>query len=487
MCSKRHFVINIYTFLMIAVFSIFYSLYSYAADNNVRISTVRITVSDYLKNLELDGSNQIPSISESDFTIPDNNQYEITSVTWLGNDVLNIGGTPNVEVYLTALEKEKSNDYYTYYYFNGNYDSNNVHVNGGKFVSARTEGNYALRVVISLNGLKGIYEAPISPEWKAAALGLASWTVPANTSGYYKVSLFRDGVKTANIITDQSSINLYPYMTKPGSYYFEVSTVPYTAMQKNGKESGTVSSGNIDINRESVSDGTGQYQDSKYLLYSNTVLDGSELNGGTAGNSGYYSNGNAYTVYNSSTGQTTTLPVNDTGSTGGTNSGNGSGLTGNWYKEGNYWYFKTSNGAIVCDNWLMWKNAYYRFDSEGRMLTGFYDKDNYCTYFLSKSGALKTGWVLYNNAWYYMNPQVGEYYGLMYKNAVVNIGDKSYYFDPEGKMRTGWVIIKDDSGTEQYYYFYPETAETGSNYGHMAKGTTILDGFTLAADGHWIR
>ena len=53
-------------------------------------------------------------------------------------------------------------------------------------------------------------------------------------------------------------------------------------------------------------------------------------------------------------------------------------------------------------------------------------------------------------------------------------------------MRTGWVIMKDSSGQDQYYYFYPKTSENDSNYGHMAKSTTVLGGYTIAADGHWV-
>ncbi|ETP71301.1 putative cell wall binding protein [Lachnospiraceae bacterium JC7] len=491
MCYRRSINSGIYLILMTMLFVMGISITGLAGDTSVRISSVRITVSDYLKNIELDGNEQIPSLSESDFTVPDNNQYEISNVTWLGGDSVNIGATPNVEIYLTSMEKERSNDYYTYYYFSGTYDRTNVHVSGGDFVSARIEGNYALRVVIALKGIKGTYQSPVSPAWSNSTLGLALWSAPASTSGYYKVSLFKDGIKTANLISDQTSLNLYPYMTRTGSYHFEVSTIPYTTAQKNGKESTAVTSSDINISEGETSDGNGQYTDSKYLLNSNNVLNGAQLTGDTTGNIASvndYTLAANYTVYNSNNGQTTTLPgYEHRSSANGTATANSTSYTtGSWYKEGNYWYFRTSDGSKVCSDWLMWKNAYYRFDADGKMLTGFYHKDDYSTYYLANSGALKTGWVLINNAWYYMNPQVGEYYGLMYKNAVVNIGDKSYYFDADGKMRTGWVIIKDADGIDQYYYFYPKTAENGNNYGHMAKGTTILDGLTIAQDGHWV-
>lgn len=491
MSNKKSYNYPLYLLFFTLSLTIYFSVSCFAGDTSVRINSVRITVSDYLKNIELDGNEQIPSLSESDFSVPENNQYEISNVTWLGGDSVTIGGTPNVEIYLTSMEKERSNDYYTYYYFSGTYDNTNVHVSGGDFVSARPEGNYALRVVIALKGIRGTYQAPASPAWSASTLGLAVWSAPSSTSGYYKVSLFKDGVKTANLITDQTSLNLYPYMTRTGSYHFEVSTIPYTTNQKNGKESSAVTSSSLNINEGETSDGTGQYTDSKYLINNNNVLNGSQLTGNTGGTAdagNAYNQGTVYTVYNSNNGQTTVLPgyENISSANGASSSNTGSYTTGNWYKEGNYWYFRTSNGSKVCSDWLIWKNAYYRFDADGKMLTGFYNKDDYATYYLANSGALKTGWVLINNSWYFMNPQVGEYYGLMYKNAVVNIGDKSYYFDAEGKMRTGWVIIKDANGIDQYYYFYPKTAENGNNYGHMAKGTTILDGLTIAADGHWV-
>lgn len=484
---------NINGFLLLTVFfTLYFSAITFAGDRNVRISSVRITVSDYVKNIELDGSGEMPSISESDFTVPDSNQYEISNITWLGSDNFTIGTVPNVEVYLTATEKERTNDNYTYYYFSGTYNSSNVHVNGGDFISARVEGNYALRVVISLKGIKGTFETPTSPCWSDSTLGLAKWTAPSNTSGFYKVGLYRDSVKVANLITDQTSINLYPYMTKAGAYHFEVSTVPYTEAQKKGKESEVIESSVINIYEGETSDGTGQYTESKYLLYSSNGLEGSQPTGYTSGSgstSTDYNTGTTYTVYNSNNGQMTVLPGYENtanSSTENSNYANTSYTTGNWYKEGNFWYFKTSNGVKICDDWLMWKNAYYRFDSDGKMLTGFYRKDDYATYYLANSGAMKTGWVLINNAWYYMNPQPGEYYGLMYKKALVNIGDKTYFFDADGKMRTGWVIIKDDNGVDQYYYFYPKTAENGNDYGYMAKSATILDGLTIAADGHWI-
>ncbi|MCR5009209.1 MAG: hypothetical protein K6A76_11630, partial [Oribacterium sp.] len=75
---------------------------------------------------------------------------------------------------------------------------------------------------------------------------------------------------------------------------------------------------------------------------------------------------------------------------------------------------------------------------------------------------------------------------LMYRNNLVTIGEKSYFFDAEGRMVTGWVMIKDGYENEQYYYFYPQKSASDNNYGQMARGTTVLGSYQLADDGHWI-
>jgi len=506
MLYNRLFKRSIVVFVLMAFITLNTVSLTFAGDTYRQISSIRITVSEYLRHYDYDTNNSLPSVSESDFSVPDNNQYEIDNVNWYGTSSYSIGSTPYVEISLVANEKERNNDYYTYYYFGGYYNSSNVHVTGGTFVSATLVGNYNLKIVIALNGFKGTYAAPTSPSWDSAMIGRATWKAPTNTSGYYKVDLYKENTKITSVITDQLALSLYPYMTQAGSYYFKVSTVPYATTQlSTGKESEAVQSDYLGISAGQVSDGSGQYTDSKYILNnSNDAVSSNPSASSSTGGTNTFNAGTYYTVYNSLTGQTSTLNGygNTTANTGVTTSGSttintntaiststGSGstsTTGSWYKEGGYWYFKTASGNRVANDWLIWNNAYYRFDADGKMVTGFYDKDNYATYYLSNSGAMKTGWAQVKGAWYYLNPQPGEYYGLMYKNALVQVGQKSYFFDIEGRMRTGWVIMKDSNGIEQYYFFYPQSSEHPTDYGYMAKSTTVLNGYTLAADGHWV-
>ena len=508
--------------MLLLVLLLMMSVTVWAADRNARISTVKITVSDYLKDLSLEGGDdELPALSESDFAVPDTDQYVIDSAEWYDtNGSLTVGAQPKVLLYLSAQEKERANGYSTFYYFNGSYNSSNVRVSGGTFVSAQTIGNYGLRVVLSLKGIKGTYGEPVSPRW-STALGMATWGQPTMNSGYYKVMLYRDGSRVTTVTTDQTNLNLYPYMTRAGGYYFEVSSIPYGTSQSGGQASLGIQSDSLIVTESQISSGSGQYPNGTYILNQNqnqtiTNLYGSGSTNtvistnGTSTSVDLYNSGTSYTVYNANTGHTSTLPGVNLGTGTGTTTGtaalgtgnnttytvygdttNGSTqsqgvLSGSWYKSGGSWYFRTVTGQNMANTWLLWQDHYYRFDASGRMLTGFYTDTNGATYYLRDSGAMKVSWAVINGAWYYFNPAEGPYYGMMFKNQIALVGPKTYYFDHDGRMRTGWVIMKDSSGQDQYYYFYPKTSENDSNYGHMAKSTTVLGGYTIAADGHWV-
>ena len=501
--------------MLLLVLLLMMSVTVWAADRNARISTVKITVSDYLKDLSLEGGDdELPALSESDFAVPDTDQYVIDSAEWYDtNGSLTVGAQPKVLLYLSAQEKERANGYSTFYYFNGSYNSSNVRVSGGTFVSAQTVGNYGLRVVLSLKGIKGTYGEPVSPRW-STALGMATWGQPTMSSGYYKVTLYRDGSRVTTITTDQTNLNLYPYMTRAGGYYFEVSSVPYGTSQSGGQASLGIQSDSLIVTESQISSGSGQYPNGTYILNQNqnqtiTNLYGSGSTNtvistnGTSTGVDLYNSGTSYTVYNANTGHTSTLPGVNLGTGTGTTTGTGALGTGNNTTYTVYgdttngsaqsqgtlsgsWYFRTVTGQNMANTWLLWQDHYYRFDASGRMLTGFYTDTNGATYYLRDSGAMKVSWAVINGAWYYFNPAEGPYYGMMFKNQIAIVGPKTYYFDHDGRMRTGWVIMKDSSGQDQYYYFYPKTSENDSNYGHMAKSTTVLGGYTIAADGHWV-
>ena len=428
---------------MLLVLLLTMSVTVWAADRNARISTVKITVSDYLKDLSLEGGDdELPALSESDFAVPDTDQYVIDSAEWYDtNGSLTVGTQPKVLLDLSAQEKERANGYSTFYYFNGSYNSSNVRISGGTFVSAQTIGNYGLRVVLSLKGIKGTYGEPVSPRW-STALGMATWGQPTMSSGYYKVTLYRDGSRVTTVTTDQTNLNLYPYMTRAGGYYFEVSSIPYGTSQSGGQASLGIQSDSLIVTESQISSGSGQYPNGTYILNQNqnqtiTNLYGSGSTNtvistnGTSTGVDLYNSGTSYTVYNANTGHTSTLPGVNLGTGNGTTIGtqtlgtgnnttytvygdttNGStqsqgALSGSWYKSGGSWYFRTVTGQNMANTWLLWQDHYYRFDASGRMLTGFYTDTNGATYYLRDSGAMKVSWAVINGAWYYFNPAEG--------------------------------------------------------------------------------
>ena len=58
-----------------------------------------------------------------------------------------------------------------------------------------------------------------------------------------------------------------------------------------------------------------------------------------------------------------------------------------------------------------------------------------------ENGKAVTGWKMISNKWYYFNPETGR----KYSNGVATIGNKEYYFDSNGAMRTGWIMSQEET------------------------------------------
>ncbi len=414
---------------------------AFAGTTKRKITSIHITVSDSLRDLDPD--DDIPSVSSGDFTVPDNDQYEVDDADWYDNvNSLKVGSTPKVEIYLSSQYKDLSNGDEIEYYFSGSYSSSSVSVTGGTFVSASRESNDSLRVVIALKGVKGQYETPDNPVWSGSSTGLAVWEAPENTSGYYSVSLYRNNSRLVVVKTNGRSLNLYPWMDREGDYTFEVRTIPYTAEQeKYGETSDETSSDVLSINDSNKSNGTGKY---------NTAV---LVDQGTAAGTGV------------SGGNTTT----DAG----------------WFRNNNIWYFKYPNGQLITGSWLKWKELWYHFDTNGAMQTGWQLINGRYYYFKPSNGDMKVGWLYLDGNWYYMNPARNTDEGTRYTGTTADIGGKTYYFDVNGVMKTGWITMTDTSNQPQYYYFYPQTESNGNNYGYLARSTSV-DGFQIDASGRWV-
>lgn len=79
-------------------------------------------------------------------------------------------------------------------------------------------------------------------------------------------------------------------------------------------------------------------------------------------------------------------------------------------------------------------------------------------YYFNADGYMETGWLNEGGHWYYLHP---------------------YSDGTQGYMYTGWHEI----GGKWYFF----NTVSGGPLGSMAAGTTTTDGYTVGADGAWIR
>ena len=79
--------------------------------------------------------------------------------------------------------------------------------------------------------------------------------------------------------------------------------------------------------------------------------------------------------------------------------------TGKWEQSAQTgeWSYRLGQG-LVQNEWLLCQGKWYRFDANGKMLTGWYqDQESKVWYYLGADGAMVTGWAPVNGRWYYMN------------------------------------------------------------------------------------
>ncbi len=132
---------------------------------------------------------------------------------------------------------------------------------------------------------------------------------------------------------------------------------------------------------------------------------------------------------------------------------NGAIIKNRWIQYGSEWYYAFEDGKLALDTWLI-SDATYAMDSCGVMITGYHwinDKlyrfaDN--GMLIAELGAF-SGWKQVDGLWYYFKKKGVEYTGwvdntyyvsnsIMQYQTVVEVNDKSYYLDKNGKKVIGW-------------------------------------------------
>ena len=359
---------------------------------NLRVGMNDIEVGDTLPDIVIGDKDS----SDAAFVYSTSSYYGIEKAEWVTskNKELKVGDKPRMKVWLEASDYEERR-------FKGGYYSSNVKISGGTFISASIS-NRKLIVTLELSPIKGQFEAPDEVFWNSGGYGRARWRLSGADDSYrYEVALYRGNSQVHKAETTGTSYNFYPYMTKAGSYSFRVRVIPKNAdEEKYGKRSEWVSSDEIYLAQEDVSDGNVQNPD--------TTPSGGMLNVG-------------------------------------------------WNKSGNLWFFRYPDGTCPKDEWLAWEGKWYLFDANGWMLTGWQVRNGQ-SYYLDESGAMLTGWVRSGNAYYYLNPTPDAFEGMLVKKNWVIADGNIYYMNEDGARVEGWYPVDGN-----WFYFYPGTGIRAAN------------------------
>ena len=286
----------------------------------IKVKSSDLEVGDRLPEITIGTEDQ--NTSGEVYIYETSDKYDIADAEWVTSESkdMTIGEEPKMKVWLSP-----GSDGDTDYYFRGSYGSSNVTVSGGTYSSASRDGD-DLVVTLRIKPIKGTYGAPEEAYWADSGLGKARWKKSEEaSSGAYEVVLYRGNSQVTRLDAYKgTSYNFYPYMTKEGVYSFKVRTVPYTDTEKQyGKKSEWTESDEMYISKDHVSDGKGQ----------------GDTGGGSAGS----------------------------GPSGSTITSDQVG----WIEQGGNWYFRYPDGTYLTNNWLTLQDCWYRFDSNGVMLTGW--------------------------------------------------------------------------------------------------------------------
>ena len=167
-----------------------------------------------------------------------------------------------------------------------------------------------------------------------------------------------------------------------------------------------------------------------------------------------------------------------------------------WYKtESGDWYYYNSDGTAV-SGMVTLKGKTYYFESNGEMQTDYSFINSTAMYYFGDDGILaesidiEDGWLKFRDKWYYCEE------GTLVRNAMRTIGGKTYYFNYNGEMVVNGTIERYDREDNQYHYYrFDENGQMvtgwykfGSSWyyydskGRSAEGITTLGGKTYFFD-----
>ena len=140
-----------------------------------------------------------------------------------------------------------------------------------------------------------------------------------------------------------------------------------------------------------------------------------------------------------------------------------------WTEENGEWVYLDSDGERVSQEWKKSGSNYYWLDENGVMATSQIVDDDDNTYYVNEYGVrAKNQWISVENEddadvngeevdtlWYYFGDNGKAYKAdtdnLKKKTCPDATGSRTYFFDSEGHMVSGWVDYIEDNKTKTYY------------------------------------
>ena len=140
-----------------------------------------------------------------------------------------------------------------------------------------------------------------------------------------------------------------------------------------------------------------------------------------------------------------------------------------WTEENGEWIYLDSDGERVTQEWKKSGSNYYWLDENGVMATSQIVDDDDNTYYVNEYGVrAKNQWISVENEddtdvngeevdtlWYYFGDNGKAYKAetndMKKKTVPDSTGSRTYFFDSEGHMISGWVEYTEDGKTKTYY------------------------------------
>lgn len=114
-------------------------------------------------------------------------------------------------------------------------------------------------------------------------------------------------------------------------------------------------------------------------------------------------------------------------------------LSGSWVLNKTGWWYAYEDGTWPADRIVEINGVRYGFDTDGYMITGWYQNTDGWFYF-GENGAMYQGWLLLGEIWYYLDGTDAVCPGRMVSNGERAIGGERYFFSASGSMLVGWIL-----------------------------------------------